>query len=163
MIFISHKLDEVLAVSDDITVIRQGTTVAEVKPGDVNRAKLGELMVGSELPAPEPRHTPISETILVETVGVTVPAAKGPSGASVVSDRMLPDVNVGPTVTPASQGRRPRHERVASACTQARSSASPGSRATASSSSARPSSGSRTATAGTVMFEGRDITHASHP
>ena len=28
MLFISHKLDEVLAVADEITVIRRGTTVA---------------------------------------------------------------------------------------------------------------------------------------
>ena len=75
VIFISHKLDEVLSVSDDITVIRQGTTVAEVKPGEVNRARLGELMVGSELPEPEPRHTPIGEQVLLEVLGVTVPGA----------------------------------------------------------------------------------------
>jgi simple sugar transport system ATP-binding protein len=32
VIFISHKLDEVLAVADEITVIRRGTTVATVEP-----------------------------------------------------------------------------------------------------------------------------------
>ena len=32
VIFISHKLDEVLSVADAITVIRRGTTVAEVLP-----------------------------------------------------------------------------------------------------------------------------------
>ena len=33
VIFISHKLDEVLSVADEITVIRRGTTVATVDPG----------------------------------------------------------------------------------------------------------------------------------
>ena len=37
VIFISHKLDEVLAVADEITVIRRGTTVATVEPGDGHR------------------------------------------------------------------------------------------------------------------------------
>ncbi len=72
IIFISHKLDEVLTVSDDITVIRQGTTVAEVKPGEVNRSKLGELMVGSELPSPEGRESPIQDDVQLCVTGLTV-------------------------------------------------------------------------------------------
>ena len=39
LIFISHKLDEVLAIADDITVMRRGTTVASVKPADVTVAQ----------------------------------------------------------------------------------------------------------------------------
>ena len=47
IIFISHKLDEVLAISDEITVIRNGTTVATVFPTATStRRKLAELMVG---------------------------------------------------------------------------------------------------------------------
>ena len=75
IIFISHKLDEVLTVSDDITVIRQGTTVAEVKPSEVNRAQLGELMVGTELPSPEGRESSIQDEVRMLLAGVTVGAA----------------------------------------------------------------------------------------
>ena len=32
ILFISHKLDEVLAIADDITVMRRGTTVGEARP-----------------------------------------------------------------------------------------------------------------------------------
>jgi simple sugar transport system ATP-binding protein len=53
VIFISHKLDEVLSVADAITVIRRGTTVAEVDPAGVTARQLAELMVGSELPTPQ--------------------------------------------------------------------------------------------------------------
>ncbi|MFT6290270.1 MAG: simple sugar transport system ATP-binding protein [Ilumatobacter sp.] len=72
VIFISHKLDEVLAVSDDITVIRKGTTVATVQPGDVSQSELGELMVGDALPSAEPRTTAIGETTRLEVDSVTV-------------------------------------------------------------------------------------------
>jgi simple sugar transport system ATP-binding protein len=72
VIFISHKLDEVLAVSDDITVIRAGTTVATVKPGDVSQGELGELMVGDALPAAEARTTVVGDTVRLEVESLTV-------------------------------------------------------------------------------------------
>jgi general nucleoside transport system ATP-binding protein len=84
IIFISHKLDEVLAISDDITVIRGGTTVAQVTPAEVNRVRLGELMVGSELPTPEPRHTPLGDDTLLEVSGLTVERPGG--GRNLVDD-----------------------------------------------------------------------------
>ena len=39
VIFISHKLDEVLSVADEITVIRRGTTVTTVSPEERHRAR----------------------------------------------------------------------------------------------------------------------------
>jgi simple sugar transport system ATP-binding protein len=54
VIFISHKLDEVLKVADAITVIRAGRTVAEVLPADVTARDLAELMVGQR--ATQARH-----------------------------------------------------------------------------------------------------------
>ena len=56
VIFISHKLDEVLKHADAITVIRQGRTVGEIDdPATVTARDLAEMMVGSELPSPETR------------------------------------------------------------------------------------------------------------
>jgi len=72
IIFISHKLDEVLAVSDDITVIRAGTTVAEVKPAEVTRSQLAELMVGSELPTPHGRASAVGTAVRLEVRNLTV-------------------------------------------------------------------------------------------
>ena len=63
VLFISHKLDEVLRVADAITVVRAGTTVAEVLPADVTPRQLAELMVGSELPTPETRESTVTETV----------------------------------------------------------------------------------------------------
>lgn len=55
VIFISHKLDEVLAVADEITVMRHGRTVASTIPSEITSRELAQLMVGSELPTPEAR------------------------------------------------------------------------------------------------------------
>jgi len=74
IIFISHKLDEVLAVADAITVIRRGTTVASVSPKDVTARRLAELMVGSELPSPETRESTVTDTVALEVTGLTLRA-----------------------------------------------------------------------------------------
>jgi general nucleoside transport system ATP-binding protein len=72
ILFISHKLDEVLSVADDITVIRRGTTVASVRPGEVTARQLAELMVGSALPVPELRESTVTDTAVLEVDGLTV-------------------------------------------------------------------------------------------
>jgi simple sugar transport system ATP-binding protein len=46
IVFISHKLDEVLAIADRITVLRRGKIVGETTPAETNKAKLAEMMVG---------------------------------------------------------------------------------------------------------------------
>ena len=72
VIFISHKLDEVLAYCDEITVIRQGTTVADTTPAQTDRRGLAELMVGSDLPDPSGRTTEIGTEVRlrVHSIGV---------------------------------------------------------------------------------------------
>ena len=72
VIFISHKLDEVLEFSDEITVIRAGTTVTTVLPGETDQKQLAEYMVGSELPAAEPRHTQVGDEVLLEISDLSV-------------------------------------------------------------------------------------------
>jgi ABC-type uncharacterized transport system ATPase subunit len=49
VIFISHKLDEVLANADRISVLRRGRNVATVWTSDCDEAELAEMMVGHEL------------------------------------------------------------------------------------------------------------------
>ena len=61
LIFISHKLDEVLAIADDITVLRRGTTVATVDPPTVTSRQLAELMVGEELPSPSTAESTVTD------------------------------------------------------------------------------------------------------
>lgn len=49
IVIITHKLSEVLAISDDVTVMRDGKVVGRVKTKDTNAAELARLMVGREV------------------------------------------------------------------------------------------------------------------
>lgn len=49
IIFITHKLKEVMAVADRITVLRAGRTVGTVLPKEVNPEKLATMMVGRDV------------------------------------------------------------------------------------------------------------------
>jgi simple sugar transport system ATP-binding protein len=49
IIFITHKLKEVLAVADRITVMRAGSVVGSTTPKESNEAKLASMMVGREV------------------------------------------------------------------------------------------------------------------
>ena len=66
VIFISHKLDEVRRVADEITVIRRGTTVTSVKPADVTSRELAELMVGSQLPTPATEESTVTDQVVLD-------------------------------------------------------------------------------------------------
>jgi simple sugar transport system ATP-binding protein len=49
IVFITHKLKEVLAVADQITVLRRGKVVGTAKPDEATEASLAEMMVGREV------------------------------------------------------------------------------------------------------------------
>lgn len=49
IIFITHKLREILAVADTISVIRRGKMVGSTTPAEANRAMLASMMVGRDV------------------------------------------------------------------------------------------------------------------
>jgi general nucleoside transport system ATP-binding protein len=77
IIFISHKLDEVLKVADTITVIRRGATVGTVDPAAVTARDLAEMMVGGELPEPTTRDSTVTTDVELSVRAVTVVGAEG--------------------------------------------------------------------------------------
>jgi simple sugar transport system ATP-binding protein len=77
VIFISHKLDEVLSVADSITVIRRGTTVATVDPKSVTSRQLAELMVGSELPSPSTEESTVTDRPVLTITDLSLVSADG--------------------------------------------------------------------------------------
>jgi general nucleoside transport system ATP-binding protein len=76
IIFISHKLDEVLRVADSITVLRAGTTVGTMAAEAVTARELAELMVGSELPTPETRESTVTDRVVLSVRDLAVPAQR---------------------------------------------------------------------------------------
>ncbi len=86
IVFISHKLDEVLAIADDITVLRRGRTVASVDPNEVTSRKLAELMVGTDLGHLEPQDREITGRAVAELVNLSV---DGEDGRAAVRDVSL--------------------------------------------------------------------------
>ncbi|MFC5973853.1 ABC transporter ATP-binding protein [Halomarina salina] len=49
LIFITHKLDEALAVADDVTVLRDGEAIGTVDAADTSEQELARMMVGREV------------------------------------------------------------------------------------------------------------------
>lgn len=66
LIFISHKLQEVLDLSDRITVMRNGRVTGETEPGNTTRHQLATMMVGRDVNmAPEQPDVQVGEPMLV--------------------------------------------------------------------------------------------------
>jgi simple sugar transport system ATP-binding protein len=66
LIFISHKLHEVLALSDRITVLRQGRVTGHATPNAATRSSLAEMMVGREVKlAPDKPEVKVGAPALV--------------------------------------------------------------------------------------------------
>jgi simple sugar transport system ATP-binding protein len=82
IVIITHKLSEVLAISDDVTVMRDGKVVGEVKTAETNAAELARLMVGREvlLRIDKPDAKPADIVLDVQHVSIT-----GRDGASRVN------------------------------------------------------------------------------
>src|SRR3982750_4472399 len=49
IIIITHKLEEVLAISDEVTVMRDGKTVGQVKTAETNAKDLARMIVGRDV------------------------------------------------------------------------------------------------------------------
>ncbi|WP_137128670.1 ABC transporter ATP-binding protein [Rhizobium sp. FY34] len=71
LIFISHKLDEVMNAADRIVVLRGGRQVAERKAAETSKTELAELMVGRTVTRPQ-REASTPGEIVLESAGITV-------------------------------------------------------------------------------------------
>src|SRR5215216_4830935 len=65
IIYITHKMDEVFRIADEITVLRDGKHVATVPASQTNKGHLISMMVGRELTEMFPKEVaPIGEIVL---------------------------------------------------------------------------------------------------
>ena len=86
IIFISHKLHEVKAVSGRVTVLQRGRSVATVDTAEATPRSLAALMVGREIELPRrvPAGEPGEPVLVVEGVG-----AQGDRGTPALDDVSL--------------------------------------------------------------------------
>ena len=133
VIFVSHKLHEVKAVSDRVTVLRGGKSVGVVATADTEPKDLARMMVGHDLvlTTREPREM-FGDAVL-SVRGMTVP---GDRGLEAVRDINL-DVHAGEVVGVAGVSGNGQRELAYGLV------------------------GLRHPTAGTVMLDGQDVTAAS--
>ena len=76
LVFISHKLNEVLAISDRVTVLRDGRVINTCQTGEVTRDQLVKMMVGRELKALEARPQKPGPLVL-ETINLHASGDRG--------------------------------------------------------------------------------------
>ncbi len=141
IVFISHKLDEVLAVADRITVLRRGRVVATTEAGATDRRSLARLMVGREL---APQVEAPAEVGPVAPLTGEVEPVLDVRGLRALGDKGLPALDgIDLTVAAgeilgiagvAGNGQRELAETI---------------------------TGLRTATAGAILVGGRDLTNRS--
>lgn len=117
IVFISHKLHEILAISDRVAVLRHGKIVGEVLTPEADKALLAQMMVGHAVKRPSRHPLPPGEPVLElkavslasmsgsvalksvnlcvrekEVVGIAGVAGNGQSGiASIINGLSLPD------------------------------------------------------------------------
>jgi simple sugar transport system ATP-binding protein len=76
IVFISHKLDEVLSQADRITVLRAGKKVGELPVREASKEKLVRLMLGREA-VPRPRLAPPQPGVRLEVTDLEVRSDRG--------------------------------------------------------------------------------------
>jgi simple sugar transport system ATP-binding protein len=77
VIIITHKLSEVLAISDEVTVMRDGKVVGRVQTKDTNAAELARMMVGREVLLRVEKPDPDVGRTALEVRNLSVLNAKG--------------------------------------------------------------------------------------
>jgi ribose transport system ATP-binding protein len=71
VLFIGHRLDEVLRVSDRILVLRNGLLVADLQPEEASEERLIREMVGGEITHAEPTAAPPDGELVLRVAGLT--------------------------------------------------------------------------------------------
>lgn len=77
IIIITHKLDEVLAISDEVTVMRDGRSVGNVKTADTNAADLARMIVGRDVLLRVEKTDARPAATVLEVSDLTVPGRHG--------------------------------------------------------------------------------------
>ena len=78
VIIITHRLDEVMSVSENITVMRAGETVARLRTADTNPAEIAQAMVGRHVRLTTREFAIMNDTVVpARDTGAAGPPASG--------------------------------------------------------------------------------------
>jgi simple sugar transport system ATP-binding protein len=103
IVLITHKLDEVMAISETITVMRHGETVGRLKTAQTSPAEIARMMVGREVVLasdagrraagvdtrmPDAGHRAAEPTLVIRDL--TVPSARKPNAVDALSLSIAP-------------------------------------------------------------------------
>lgn len=83
IIIITHKLNEVMEISDRVTVLRKGDHVATVNTSETSEKELTEMMVGEKIDLNINRTQPVDTKLRLSVSNLTV---KSPDGFNVVDN-----------------------------------------------------------------------------
>ena len=133
LIFISHKLHEVLAISNRITVLRDGRVVNECTPEGVSKSDLAQMMVGRPVILEYDRAPQEEGKPMLEIQGVCAQSDRGTQALNNVTLTVKHGEILG-LAGVSGNGQRELAESLA---------------------------GLRSITAGKVMLNGKDVTHGS--
>ena len=81
VVLITHKLQEVMAIADSITVMRRGQSIASFSKSETDLVQLSELMIGEQVSPTAPRGRPA--VVGGKTVPPSLELPKGTSGWSI--------------------------------------------------------------------------------
>ncbi|HHX88895.1 MAG TPA: sugar ABC transporter ATP-binding protein, partial [Paracoccus sp.] len=73
VLFTSHKLDEVKAIADDLTIMRDGSVVWSGLASELDEHQMAEAMVGREMSALFPPKDGVVGEVALEVANLTVP------------------------------------------------------------------------------------------
>jgi simple sugar transport system ATP-binding protein len=83
VLLISHKLDEVLAIADRITVLRRGRVVARLKAAETDKLELSRAMLGERITTQITKRAVTAGEVALAVEGVDLaPTAAGGGGLS---------------------------------------------------------------------------------
>lgn len=133
VLLITHKLSEVMAIADRITVLRQGKVMTTLKREEATERGLVQAMIGQELPSPVTHTAPASGEVVLAVKEVSAQNDKGLPALQRLSFEIRRGEIFG-IAGIAGNGQRELSEVIA---------------------------GLRPATAGRVYIQGRDLTNAS--
>ena len=77
IIIITHKLNEVLEISDRVAIMRRGINVATVNTKETNEAELTEMMVGKKVSLNIDRSMPVNPIPRLEIAGLNLFSSEG--------------------------------------------------------------------------------------